>query len=1169
MNINPKMTETKQSDQNSADKIAPSVFWGTIALNGITLLVYAYIFNLVLQQTKTLDIYAAATVMVFAIVAAIAGIILTIRQKQDLGVKLSLYPILVVGIIVISIFQGRTLPASFSILIISVVANMWLLQRQSRRMHLAATILALIAMWVIEWINPAWRISVNSASVGPAGAIAFLVIFGVAVGARVLRGNLRTKLVSAFLVVTIVPLAIISYLNYRSTTDALLQAANVKIASAAQVSAEQVDAFFSGTLNATRIKAQDPVIIDYLLLPAAQRAGSAEEAQVLKLLNAYNHENSLFINSIGVIDVQGESLVDTSPTEIGVNKLNRIYFQQAIKTGVPYSSELIFSATTGKPSLYFTAPVRNPADGSIIGVFRIRYDAGILQTIVAKNAGLIGEASLPVLLDENHIRLAHGVLPDLDYKTIVPLSADALAKLQANNSLPKGTAEQLSTNLPEFEAGLNNIAKQPFFIAELHEQGEGTEETTAVKLKSHPWIMVFGQTNTVFLAPIQAQTRNSLVVALVLAIAAAFLGLFIAQTMAGPVTRLTTVAEQIAGGDIQVQAKVETSDEIGLLAKTFNQMTAQLREFISTLEQRVADRTKALATSAEVSRSLSTILEQHQLVTEVVERVKTSFNYYHAHIYLTDEASGELVMAGGTGEAGATMLASGHKISKGKGLVGGAAETNKYVLVTDTSANPDWLPNPLLPETKSELAVPISIGDKVVGVLDVQHNIAGGLGKEDADLLQSIANQVAIALQNIKQAEIVVKRAAEMETVADISTATSTILDTQEMLQSVVDLTKERFDLYHTHIYLLNEAGNTLVLTAGAGEVGKKMVAEKRSIPLDREHSLVARAGRTRQGAIVNDVTKEPDFLPNPLLPDTRSEMAIPMVVGNKVVGVFDVQGSVVNRFTEEDVRIKTTLSSQVAIALENARQYGLTQSALAQSEKLFQASSKLTRSNDLQELTAVVVESLNVPAINRAILASLNYDTNGTVESMDVIANWWNGTGHDTSAVGTHYPSETVRIMQTFLSPTPVFYNDVFTDERMDAVTMGLAKSLNLRAVAVLPLIVGSSQLGVLLLEAETPYNFTSEETRLFTSLAPQLATVMENRRQYELAQKQADRESMLNTIGQKIQSATSVEAVLQIAARELGRALDAPLTIAQLGMHTKAGVGNPHNGNGNGNGH
>src|SRR5690349_15852900 len=332
--------------------------------------------------------------------------------------------------------------------------------------------------------------------------------------------SLRTKLVSAFLIVTLIPVAIISYFNYSSTTQALIQAANVKIAGAAQVTADQVDAFFNNTLNTTRVKAQDPAIVHYLLLPAYQRTGSVEEAQLNQLLDIYRHEDQLFINSVGVIDPNGRSLLDTSPNEIGVNNADRVYFQQPMQTGLPYSSEVIFSEVTEQPSLYFTAPVRNPADGKTIGILRIRYAAAILQTIVAKNAGLAGEASLPVLLDDNHIRLAHGLLPELDYKTIVPVSADSLAKLQANHSLPSGTAEELSTNLPEFEAGLSNAAEQPFFIAELHEAGEGTEETTSVQLKSHPWIMVFGQTETVFLAPIQSQTRSSLIIAFLLALMA-------------------------------------------------------------------------------------------------------------------------------------------------------------------------------------------------------------------------------------------------------------------------------------------------------------------------------------------------------------------------------------------------------------------------------------------------------------------------------------------------------------------------------------------------------------------------------------------------------------------------------------------------------------------------
>lgn len=412
-------------------------------------------------------------------------------------------------------------------------------------------------------------------------------------------------------------------------------------------------------------------------------------------------------------------------------------------------------------------------------------------------------------------------------------------------------------------------------------------------------------------------------VSVMLALAGGFL---VSRAIAGPLQTMERASTAIAAGDLQQTIVVESRDELGALAGAFNQMAARLRDLIGSLEQRVADRTKALATSTEVSRRLSTILEQKQLVTEVVEQVQSAFNYYHAHIYLMNESGEELILASGTGEAGQTMLARGHKIPKGRGLVGRAAETNAPVLVSDTSKDPDWLPNPLLPETKSEAAIPISIGNQALGVLDVQHNITDGLQQEDVDLLQSIANQVAVAMQNTRQYENTRKIAADMGVVANVGIATSTITDAGRLLQEVVNLSKKSFNLYHTHIYLLNEAGDLLDLASGAGEVGKQMVSEKHAIPLDSEKSLVARAARTREGVVVNDVTLAPDFLPNPLLPDTRSEMAVPMVVAGKVIGVLDAQSETANRFTDVDVSIQTTLASQIAVALQNARSFSQSQ---------------------------------------------------------------------------------------------------------------------------------------------------------------------------------------------------------------------------------------------------
>jgi GAF domain-containing protein len=214
------------------------------------------------------------------------------------------------------------------------------------------------------------------------------------------------------------------------------------------------------------------------------------------------------------------------------------------------------------------------------------------------------------------------------------------------------------------------------------------------------------------------------------------------------------------------------------LLRRARELTLALNIERTQLEQRVSERTRALETSAAVSRQLSTILDRAQLVREVVEQLRVGFAYYHVHVFLWDEEGRLLKMAGGTGEAGQAMLVMGHAISPHQGLVGRAFRTNSPIVVADVTLDPDWLANRLLPGTRSEIAVPINYGDEVLGVLDAQDNHVNGLGQADSQLLQTIAGQLAVALRN---ARLLAQIQQEAEQAALINTINQKIAQTIDM----------------------------------------------------------------------------------------------------------------------------------------------------------------------------------------------------------------------------------------------------------------------------------------------------------------------------------------------------------------------------------------------------
>jgi PAS domain S-box-containing protein len=391
-----------------------------------------------------------------------------------------------------------------------------------------------------------------------------------------------------------------------------------------------------------------------------------------------------------------------------------------------------------------------------------------------------------------------------------------------------------------------------------------------------------------------------------------------------------------------------------------------------------------------------------------------------------------------------------------------------------------------------------------------------------------------------KQAEeVLVRRAAELEAVAQVTSEASTIMETDRLLWQVADLTKKCFGLYHAHIYLLNEAGDRLKLVAGAGETGRQMVTEDWSISMARHQSLVARSARTRQPVIVNDVRAAPDWLSNPLLPETRSEMAIPLITGNTVLGVLDIQSDRVDHFSSEDISTKTILANQIAAALQNVRSFEAAiqaQQELAVINKVFQ---EISHQFDIGTLLEIVCEQVQRVVVTDVFFIGLYEPSTGLV---DYPYMYDSGQRYNRWTAPPLPGSNVEHVIQT---GEPVLINrtakEMGTLPLTSQNTVGDENKISISLLYV-PLRLGQQIRGFMSVQSYKYNSYNERDLALLSSIANQVTVGIENIRLYQQVEARARREQMLREITTRVRSSVDVDNIMRITAQELGRALERP---------------------------
>jgi len=325
------------------------------------------------------------------------------------------------------------------------------------------------------------------------------------------------------------------------------------------------------------------------------------------------------------------------------------------------------------------------------------------------------------------------------------------------------------------------------------------------------------------------------------------------------------------------------------------------------------------------------------------------------------------------------------------------------------------------------------------------------------------------------------KRAMQLEAVSRVARTSASVQDINTLLPDITNLVSQQFGHYHVGIFLIDEARDLAVLRAANSEGGQQMLNRNHSLPID-PNSIVGYAISIGEPRIALDVGVDSVSSDNPYLPDTRSEMALPLRVGTRVIGAIDVQSTATNAFSQEDVAILTTLTDQVSIAIENARLFGEVRNALTESKSVFEKYTRQDWSNFVSQVkhTGFVFDGQHVAPL-------------------------------DNQTKREHFKA---------------------------AIKTGSLSRERGSATVAVPIKLRGQTIGVLDLRSKRgAREWTQDEIALLEAAAERAALALENARLVESAQRRASRERAIGEISTRIGAVNDIEAILQTAVEELGR--------------------------------